>query len=230
MEFRTGRKAITNYLDDFLFITIAKWICNQMIQQFLDLCNDLNLPVAAEKTEWGSTMIIFLGILLNGEKLILALPLDKHDKALRLLNDLSGKKKVTVKQLQVLTGYLNFLTKAIHVGRAFTRRIYAKYANISTGGKALKPYHHVSVNSEFRFDCEIWRTFLLNFRNEAVCRPMIDIYKSETAHKLKFYSDASAAEQKGMGAVFRNKWLFAQWEVDFIKHKKPRLPTSNWQL
>ena len=54
-------KETTNYLDDFLFIAIAKWLCNLMIEQFLKLCSDLNLPVAEEKTEWGSTLIIFLG-------------------------------------------------------------------------------------------------------------------------------------------------------------------------
>ena len=52
IEYRTGRKVLTNYLDDFLFIAITKWICDQMIAQFIELCRELNIPVVVEKTEW----------------------------------------------------------------------------------------------------------------------------------------------------------------------------------
>ena len=85
------------------------------------LCQELRLPVATEKTVWGSTMIVFLGILLDRRRMILCVPLEKQEKALKLLNDLSGKKKIKIKNLQVLTGYLNFLTKVIVPGRTFTR-------------------------------------------------------------------------------------------------------------
>ena len=120
VSYRTKKKSITNYLDDFLFIVITRWICNQMIQRFLDLCAEINIPVAAEKTEWATTIIVFLGILLDGEHLLMSIPIEKQQKALRLFKDLEGKKKVMVKQLQVLTGYLNFLSKAIVPGRVFT--------------------------------------------------------------------------------------------------------------
>ena len=60
MEYRTGKKkAITNYLDDFLFVAITRWICNQMINSFLQFCTELNLPVAEEKTEWATTRLVF---------------------------------------------------------------------------------------------------------------------------------------------------------------------------
>ena len=188
LEVRTQRKSITNYLDDFLFTAIMKWLCNQQIHEFLILCEELAVPVAVEKTEWASTMIVFLGILLNGEQLLLCIPLEKKQKALKLLNDLTGKKKATVKQLQVLTGYLNFLTKAITPGRTFTRRIYTKYANIS---KNFKPYHHVKLDQEFRFDCEVWRTFLTNFSDAVVCHLMIDLSNTQNSVCLNFYSDAA---------------------------------------
>ena len=155
MEFRTGSSnSITNYLDDFLFAAITKWLCDQMIKEILLLCQESNLPVAEDKTEWACTLIVLLGILLDGKRLVLCIPLEKQVKALRLLNDLTWKKKMTVKQLQVLTGYLNFLTKAIVPGRTFTRRIYSKYTGIDK--MKLKPYHHVTIDKEFRFDCEIW--------------------------------------------------------------------------
>ena len=149
-------QAITNYLDDFLFMAIRKMFCNALISHFLKLCSELNIPVTLEKMEWASAMIIFLGILINRKTLTLSIPLDKQEKALKLLNDLLGKKKATVKYLQVLMGYLNFLTKAKVPGRVFTRRMYAKFMQYN---KILKPFHHVQLDQEFWFDCEVWRTF-----------------------------------------------------------------------
>ena len=115
MQCRWGAKynALTNYLDDFLFLAWKRFYCNQLIQKFLDLCIELNLPVAIEKTSWADTWVIFLGILMDGRSLTLSIPLEKQQKALNLLNTLASKNKATMQQLQCLTGYLNFLTKAI---------------------------------------------------------------------------------------------------------------------
>ena len=96
-----------------------------MIQQFLDLCAEIGVPISMDKTEWGSTLIIFLGILLDGKTLTLSIPLDKRIKAINMLQMMCAKRKATVKELQVLSRYLNFLCKAIFPGRTFTRRMYA---------------------------------------------------------------------------------------------------------
>ena len=153
-------------------------------------------------------MLVFLRILLNGRDMRLGIPLEKQEKALRLLQDMEGKKKITIKQVQIPTGYLNFLSKAIQAGRTFTRRMYNKTSQLKYGknGKMLKPYHHVSIDREFRFDCEVWKTFLLHFRDNAVCRPMIDFNRSKIgANQLNFTSDASASETLGFGATFQNQ-------------------------
>ena len=96
---------------------MLKWLCDQMIKEFIQLCEELNIPLASMKTEWGLHWVIFLGILLDGKH---SIPLEKQDMVLKLLQDISGKRKLTVKTLQVLTGFLNFLTKAIHPSRVFT--------------------------------------------------------------------------------------------------------------
>ena len=216
-QWRTGSvgKAITNYLDDFLFIAIAKLMCNGMIMEFLNICKQLNLPVALEKTEWSSTLIVFLGILLDGRNLILALPLEKQRKALNLLNDIRDRKKSTVKHLQVLTGYLNFLTKAIFTGRTFTRRMYNKFADCN-----LKLYHHVRLDAEFKLDCEIWRTLLLHYENITLCRAMVDLNRFSTSTQLLFFSDASTNPELGASGVFNKKWWFVKWEPGFVNNCK----------
>ena len=146
IEFRTGfhGRAINNYLDNFLFIAFTEMVCNQMIQMFIKLCQELRVPVAFEKTEWAGTLVVFLGILLDWVNLVLSLPVEKKNKALNLLNNILSKKRATVKQIQVLTGYLNFLTKAIFAGRTFTPRMYAK---ISQQGRTVWLSSHFTTSS-----------------------------------------------------------------------------------
>ena len=138
----------------------------------------------------------------------------RRDKALALLKDLTGRKKITIKHLQVLSGYLNFLSRAMHAGRTFTRRIYSKFASLTQG--KLKPHHHVKIDNELRFDCEVWRIFLENYRDIAVCRPMLDCEEMIVAEDLMFYSDAIANKRLGFGAVFNKHWLYSQWEPGYI--------------
>ena len=64
--------------------------------------------------------MVFLGILLDGEHHILIIPEEKRIRAINELQSVLGKKKATIKELQQLTGLLNFLNKAIVLGRAFT--------------------------------------------------------------------------------------------------------------
>ena len=55
LEHRTGTQGmVVNYLDDFLFIASDEDTCNQLVRSFLNLCKDLNVPVAFEKTEWAA--------------------------------------------------------------------------------------------------------------------------------------------------------------------------------
>ena len=66
---------------------------------FLKLCKQLGIPVALEKTEWGTTLIVFLGVLLNGIAHALGVPEDKRLRALHNLQGMLNKKKAMIKQL-----------------------------------------------------------------------------------------------------------------------------------
>ena len=162
IQWKTGSKNISNYLDDFIFAAYMKCLCNAMIQKFLQLCSKLGIPVAMEKTEWATECLIYLGVLLDGRLIRLALPLEKKNKAETMLRLMLEKCKATVKELQTLCGFLNFLNKVIFPGRTFTRRMYAKYSNMidvkatSTGAQThfkFRQYHHVRLDNEFKMDC-----------------------------------------------------------------------------
>ena len=205
---------ITNYLDDFLFIALQSGTCNRMVERFLDLCSQLGVPVAEDKTEWSSIRIIFLGILLDGEKCVLSIPEDKRIRAINMLELMINKKKTTVKEIEKLAGYLNFLNRAIVPGRAFTRRMYAKFTNQK---QHLRSYHHLKIDAKFKKDCEVWLKFLNNLSITTICRPFINFSVEETAEDLKFYTDAAAGKNLGYGFIYENMWTFNQWETGFIQ-------------
>ena len=166
VDMMTGTQhQITNFLDDFLFYAPSASSCDRLVRIFLNICNQIGFPVSMERTEWATSRIMFLGILLDGKNHRLCLPIDKRVKALNMVQNIKGKKKATVKELQILCGVLNFLNKAIVLGHPFTRRMYAKYSKKSLrtrNGTALKQYHHVNLDVEFRNDCRVWEIFLQN--------------------------------------------------------------------
>ena len=87
IEFRTKQQdKVTNYLDDFLFVAFTQMLCNYLIQEFLNLCEQIGIPISEEKTEWLAECMVFLGILLNGRFMILAIPEEKRTKAISMLS------------------------------------------------------------------------------------------------------------------------------------------------
>ena len=215
-------KSITNYLDDFLNLTISEVGCNNMLRTFHELCGELKVPLAKEKMVWATLYIVFLGILLNGRNFLLALPVEKVQRAIQQLHTAKDKKKITVHELQQLTGLLNFLSRAINPDRAFTRRMYAK---ISGKLGKLKPHHHIYLDVEFRGDCELWLCFLQGQDNGSVySRAFIDMEIMTMAQELHFYTDSSVCASLGFGAVLHNEhWLFGQWELVYIKRNQPSI-------
>ena len=216
--------ALTNYLDDFIFMALRVYLCNMMMQAFLDLCQEINCPISDEKTEWGASMMIFLGMLLNGHQHMISIPVEKITKTVNLLNLAIQKRKVSIKFVQQLTGTLNFLNRAIVPGRAFTRGMYAKLKLKNKNGELLKPHHHVYLNNNFMQDCHVWLFFLRNSHNSHLCRPFTDFdLNNQKQDVLRLASDASLAENLGFGAIFNDNWTVGQWNPTFIWTCKPSI-------
>ena len=138
------------------------------------------------------------------------------------------KKKITIKQIQ---GTLNFLSRAMVPGRAFTRRMYARLVQIldkkDKDGKpikqVLKQYHHVNLDVEFLLDCKMWELFLSEPSATVLCHPFLDIEGIKTANIIGLYSDASACETKGFGAYFAGMCIFGTWEPGYIHTCNPSI-------
>ena len=142
---QTKAKTI-NYLDDFFFAAMLRIWCDYQVRNFLSLCSYINFPVSLEKTFWSSTVLIFLGLLLNTETQTISIPKEKLDKAKEMVQRFVDpqKCKATVHDIQKLCGFLNFLCRAVVPGHAFTCRIY------SIVSSNMKPHHHVRLPSEIK--------------------------------------------------------------------------------
>ena len=223
LRYKVIQRAISNYLDDFLNFALVKQHCNKMLTTFHKLCAELGVPIAKEKTVWASLMVVFLGILLDGKNKLLALPIEKICKATYLLRLMLNNKKATVKDIQRITGLLNFMGRAIYPGCTFTRRMYSKITNKMQN---LKEYHHVNLEHEFRADCMVWLRFLSqnNTSGKGIYRPFVDRNRVIDAEELSFYTDSSKAKTLGFGGVFKNQfWFVGQWEKSYIKTHDPSI-------
>ena len=126
--------------------------------------------------------------------------------------------------MQRLTGILNFLNRALFPGRPFTLRMYAKFSNLcDRQGCALKHYHHVRLDQEFKKDLGVWITFLQFSDKTILCRSFVDLCSLSKATRLAFYLDASKNVGLGIGAFFNGKWLFARWEPGYIVKFDPSI-------
>ena len=69
--------------------------------------------MAPEKTCGPATTLSFAGIELDSVSFEARLPLDKIDKCLGLIANFLTRKKVTLKEIQSLTGMLNFACSVV---------------------------------------------------------------------------------------------------------------------
>ena len=201
---KTGEQTV-NYLDDYYFCALLKSLCDVQIQKFLNICESIKFPVSLEKTYWGTTMITFLGFLIDTVRQLVSIPVDKVTRAIDLIFVMLNRKsgKTTLHKLQKLCGFLNHLCHCVVPGRAFTRRLYAY-----TSG-ALLPHHHININREMKSDLTTWLSFL---KNPAIySRPFADFTDEITAEDMYWYTDASRNPRLGYGGIFDTNYFYNSW-------------------
>ena len=200
-----------NYLDDFFFASLLKILCDQQIQGFLDVCQDIKFPVSLDKTFWGTTVLTFSGLLLDTERQLICIPGEKVQKVNELIDFFLDKshKKVTLLQIQQLCGYLNFLCWCVVPGHAFTMRLYT----LTVGNDKLRPHHHIKLREENRQDLLVWKQFLQ--LPNVFCHPFMDMCELEVT-EINMYSDASG--KIGFGALCKTNWMYGEWG-DFLLEK-----------
>ena len=207
---KTGKENI-NYLDDFFFVEFLKLLCNQQLKTFLKICKRVNFPVSMEKTFWGNTTIVFLGLLIDTELQMICIPVEKITRALELIEKMLQRpsRKTTLGEVQKLASFLNFLGKCIVPGRAFTRRLYMAISGLT------KKHHHLKITGEIKQDLTMWKTFLS--QPETYNREFFEFDKNHTSLEIDMYTDATRNYQLGAGGYCKDKWFILQWDEEFME-------------
>ena len=194
---------MVHLLDDFFIISETKQTCSNHLHKFLKLCDYIGVPMSKEKTFQPSTVMSFLGIELDTDKFEARLPLEKLQKCNDLITSAIPKKKLTLKEIQEITGLLNFSCQVVLPGRAFLRRLI----NLTIGVK--QSYHYVRLTREAKKDLEAWSNFLQSFNGVSI------LYFEPWVQSNCFHLYSDAAQSIGYGAMLENKWIHGLWPNDW---------------
>lgn len=185
-------------------IMSSRSLCQSQLHLFLDLSSYLGIPIAPEKTCGPSTTLLFASIELDSVSFEGRLPINKLEKCLCIVSDFLSRKKVILKEVQSLTGFLNFACSVVVPGRAFLRRLIDLTVGVHS------PYHFMRLSTEVKLDLELWQSFLVSFNGKIFFHQ--DTWSS--SHKLQLFTDAAGG--LGFGAVFGSKWCYGKWSNSFI--------------
>ena len=191
-----GDEKLVHYMDDFLIVARSKRECAALLKRFDDLCDELGVPRAPEKTMGPAVSLPFLGIVLNTADATLGLPDGELFEISEKIDHFITKDQCTKRELQSLIGSLSFATKCIPAGRLFTRRL------INALPRRLSDT--ISFDDDCRDDLLWWKEFLPKWNGTA---PFLSVnWLSPLSSHL--YTDAS---RTAFAVYFGGKWFAAEW-------------------
>ena len=141
---------VIHYLDDFLLWARAGEDLSTPLQLAIALCDQLGLPTAPEKVEGPSSVLTFLGIVIDTNRQELRLPQAKLYKLRQRLDWFSGRRNATRHQLESLVGLLNHAASVIPPGRLFTNHL------LDVLKIRREPHQRVRLTSGCRADISWW--------------------------------------------------------------------------
>lgn len=197
-------RSVIHYVDDFLFVVEpgAEEAALSMLEGAKALCAELGLPLAPEKSEGPVTDLTFLGIKLDTVAMTASLPAARLAELKRLIVGWKMKEKASVKELQSLTGLLNFACYVVRPGRFFLRRIIDHTSHINSlghGAHAMFPIPGAVIA-----DLDWWHTFLPAWNGISL------LYEREweQAARIELFTDAC---NTGYGGLFGKQWIAGAW-------------------
>lgn len=200
-----GINHILHLLDDFITFE-QPGIHDENMTKLLQLFNSLGIPIARHKTCGPSSVIEYLGIMLDADKMESRLPTDKLERITNFLLSFLDKTTCTKRELLQLLGHLNFASRVVLPGRTFVSHLIS----LSTQVKAL--HHHIKLNNECREDIRMWLHFLSCWNGLSV------FYNTEvtSADDMLLYTDASGS--LGYGGYFQGQWFSESWGTSRVFH------------
>lgn len=196
-RYKLGLNSV-HILDDFLLVSPSREVGQVHLQSFVDMCADVGVPLAPEKTFPPDTTMVFVGFEIDTVQEMVRLPQDKLEKCRREIETLLSSQKTTLRQLQSVTGLLSFACEVVLPGRAFLRRLF----DLTIGVR--KPYFRVRLTRGAKEDLNVWLSFLKQYNGRCLFLEQ----RVFSTHELELFTDAS---KSGFGAVFGVDWFKGSW-------------------
>ena len=157
---------------------------------FAQICEDLGVSIASSKTVGPTQVLVDLGLETDTLEMCVKVP--------DLLLSFLSRKKITLKELQSLSGSLNFCARAIPGAVDFNRRFY----DASIG--MVNPNHHLRLSSAMKEDIHMWLMFLECF-DGSVFFPEREWSDSS---RFQLFTDSAGRSQLGCAAILGSRWSF----------------------
>lgn len=201
VEKKSGKNTLDHYLDDFIFAGKSlSGDCKLLRDSFLSICESLSVPLAVEKSLGPTTVLKFLGLIIDTDQMLIRVPDEKVAELSEKLRHYLTRKRITLRELQSLVGSLNFFSKAVRCARAFNRRFYDLTL------KAKLPHHSIKLSPEVKADMQVWLQFLNSFNGVAY---FPEGHWSDSS-VLHLYTDSS---KLAGGAYFSKRWVCITWPL-----------------
>jgi len=178
---------VIHYLDDFLVILPPGAPVKVYTEAFSELCCAVGLAIKTTKNEEGQ-LASFAGFELDTQTMTIRLPAKKLTKARHLVRNAIEQNSLSLVDIQRITGYLNFLTTVVPLGRTFLRRLYNMELYFPPGGRNFKR----RLSCEAKRDLSWWNQILENTPERSIAIRVREVVQA--------WSDAASSE--GLGGFF----------------------------
>lgn len=106
-------------------------------EAFSELCCAVGRAIKTRKNEEGQ-LASFAGFELDTQTMTIRVSAKKLTKARHLVRNAIEQNPLSLVDIQPITGYLNFLTTVVPLGRTFLRRLYNMELYFAPGGRNFK--------------------------------------------------------------------------------------------
>lgn len=194
-----GIELVFHYLDDFAVVGPPDSpACQEALNTLERVFALLGIPLAMEKRDGPTPIIIFLGIIIDTIRQELRLPADKLARLVAMVTEWGRRKTCRRQELESLIGTLQHACRVIPPGRSFMRRALS----LLKGSKRSR-HSTIRLNREMRSDLLWWKTFAFSWNGASLI-----IHKGSKEHVLT--SDASG--HWGCGAWREAAWFQLPWD------------------